>query len=131
MASFTTGWWGNVTFLPIPSCPIAIHGVFSCFVAERRNRPVAKLTVEQITAAEVLAFLQYCENERRVSIGTRNCRLAALRTFFSFVAAREPLFAAQCAEVLLVPTKRAPRRALRSLEPEEVQAILAQPDGNI
>ena len=104
--------------------------LFLCFVAERRNRPVAKLTVEQITAAEVLAFLQYCEDERRVSIGTRNCRLAALRTFFSFVAAREPLFAAQCAEVLLVPTKRAPRRALRSLEPEEVQAILAQPDGN-
>jgi site-specific recombinase XerD len=104
--------------------------LFLCFVAERRNRSVAKLTMEQITAAEVLAFLQYCEDERRVSIGTRNCRLAALRTFFSFVATREPLFAAQCAEVLLVPTKRAPRRALRCLEPEEVQAILAQPDGN-
>jgi len=104
--------------------------LFLRFVAERRKRPVAKLIVEQITATEVLAFLQYCEHERRVSTGTRNCRLAALRSFFAFVAAREPLLAAQCAEVLRIPTKRAPRRALRSLEPEEVEAILSQPNGN-
>ncbi len=85
--------------------------LFLCFVAERRNRPVAKLTVEQITAAEVLAFLQYCEDERRVSIGTRNCRLAALRTFFSFVAAREPLFCRPVCRSLAHPnqTGAAPR----------------------
>jgi site-specific recombinase XerD len=100
------------------------------FVAGRQKRPVAKLTIEQITATEALAFLQHCEQERKASIGTRNCRLAALRSFFSFVADREPLLAAQCAEVLRIPTKRALRRALRSLEMEEVRAILAQPNRN-
>jgi len=104
--------------------------LFLRFIADRRKRSVAKLTMEQITAAEVLAFLQHCEEERKVSIGTRNCRLAALRSFFSFVADREPLLAGQCAEVLRIPTKRAPHRSLRSLEREEVTAILAQPDRN-
>ena len=102
--------------------------LFLRFVAEQRKRAVAKLTVEQITAEEVLAFLDHCEQERQVSIGTRNCRLAALRSFFSFVAGHEPLFAAQCAEILRVPTKRAPRRSIRSMEVEEIEAILAQPN---
>jgi site-specific recombinase XerD len=104
--------------------------LFLRFVADRRKQSVAKLTIEQITATEVLAFLQHCEEERKVSIGTRNCRLAALRSFFCFVTDREPLLAAQCAEVLRIPTKRAPRRGLHSLELEEVTAILAQPNQN-
>jgi site-specific recombinase XerD len=64
--------------------------LFLRFVAVQRQRTVAKLTIEQITAREVLAFLDHCEKGRKVSIGTRNCRLAALRSFFSFVA-RSPL----------------------------------------
>jgi hypothetical protein len=43
---------------------------------------------------------------------TRNCRLAAIRSFFSFVAEHEPLAAKQCAEVLRVPFKRTIRRAM-------------------
>jgi site-specific recombinase XerD len=104
--------------------------LFLRFVATQRQQAVAKLTIEQITAKEVLAFLDYCEKDRQVSIGTRNCRLAALRSFFSFVAGREPLLAAQCAEILRVPTKRAPERSIRSMEVEEIEAILAQPNRN-
>jgi integrase len=59
------------------------------------------------------AFLQYTEQERGDSIGTRNCRLAALRSFFGFVAGREPATAEQCAEVLRIPTKKA--RTLRPI----------------
>lgn len=102
--------------------------LFLRFVAARRGKPVVRLTLSELTATEVIAFLHHLEVERGDTIGTRNCRLAALRSFFSFVAAREPALMAQCAEVLNVPTKKAPIRAPDYLEPEEVQAILAQPD---
>jgi len=72
--------------------------------------------------------LQQCEQERKVTIGTRNCRLAALHSFFTFVAEREPIYAAKCAEVLRIPTKREAVRAPFYLEPEEVDAIMLQPD---
>jgi site-specific recombinase XerD len=81
-----------------------------------------------LTASEVSAFLQYTEKERGDTIGTRNCRLSALRSFFSFVAGREPTAIAQCTEILRIPTKKAPIHAPSYLEPEEVKAILAQPD---
>ena len=102
--------------------------LFLRFVAQRRRRTVAQLTLGELTAAEVSAFLHYTEQERHDSIGTRNCRLAALRSFFGFAAGREPTAVAQCAEILRIPTKRAPAHAPYYLDPDEVEAILAQPD---
>ena len=102
--------------------------LFLRFVAERRKQMVAQLALADLTASEVSAFLRYTEQERGDTIGTRNCRLAALRSFFGFVAGREPTTIAQCAEILRIPTKKAPIYAPCYLEPEEVEAILAQPD---
>jgi site-specific recombinase XerD len=102
--------------------------LFLRFVADRRRRTVAQLGLADLTASEVSAFLTHTEQERRDTIGTRNCRLAALRSFFGFVAGREPTVIAQCTEILHIPTKKAPIHAAFYLEPEEVKAILAQPD---
>jgi site-specific recombinase XerD len=102
--------------------------LFLRFVAERRARPVAKIAFSDLTGAEVAAFLLHAEEERHDTIGTRNCRLAALRSFYGFVAGCEPQLAAQCAAVLRIPSKRAPIHAPIYLDPEEVAAILAQPD---
>jgi site-specific recombinase XerD len=98
------------------------------FVAGRRDRPVSSLKLSDLTEGEVLAFLNDVEMQRRATIGTRNCRLAALRSFFRFVADREPLAAAQCATVLRIPMKKGPRPAVSYLDSEEVTAILGQPD---
>jgi len=73
--------------------------LFLRLVSQRHNRTVPQLRLEDLTGSEVAAFLQYTEQERGDSIGTRNCRLAALRSFFGFVAGREPDRAEQCAEV--------------------------------
>jgi site-specific recombinase XerD len=102
--------------------------LFLRFAAQRRRRPVAQITLADLTASEVSAFLQHTEQERGDTIGTRNCRLSALRSFFSFVADREPMAIEQCTQVLHVPMKKAPIRAPCYLEAEEVKAILTQPD---
>jgi site-specific recombinase XerD len=102
--------------------------LFLRFVAERRKSRVANLRLEDLTGSEVLAFLHHLEHDRHSAVITRNCRLAALRSFFSFVADQEPLAAQHCSEVLRVPFKRAQRRAMTYLEPAEVGSILAQPD---
>jgi site-specific recombinase XerD len=98
------------------------------FVAGRHRRSVSSLTLAELTADEVLAFLKHVESERRTSIGTRNCRLAAIRSFYRFVVDREPLAAMQCAAVLRIPIKKGPRAEPEYLDSEEVAAILRQPD---
>jgi len=104
--------------------------LFLRFVAARHKRCVAQITLAELTATEVAAFLQESEVKRKVSIGTRNCRLAALRSFFSFVAEREPPAMAQCVAVLHIPTKKATKPAPSYLDSNEVEAILDQPDRN-
>ena len=81
-----------------------------------------------LDAREVLAFLQHLEDDRKVSVGTRNCRLAAIHSFFAFVAYREPLAIAQCSEIARIPVKKMNRPAMCYLEAEEITAILRQPD---
>ncbi len=104
--------------------------LFLRFGAARHKRSVAQITLAELTATEVAAFLQDSEDERKVSIGTRNCRLAALRSFFSLVAEREPAAMAQCVAVLHIPTKKASKPAPSYLDSSEVEAILDQPDRN-
>jgi len=102
--------------------------LFLRFVSARQRKEVAALGLESLTSAEVLAFLQHIEQERKATIRTRNCRLAAIRSFFTFAAGHEPLAAQHCAEVLRVPFKKAPQRALCYLESAEVSALLSKPD---
>ena len=72
--------------------------LFLRFVAQRRRRSVVQLILADLTASEVKAFLQYTEQERGDTIGTRNCRLSALRSFIGFVADREPTAIEQCTQ---------------------------------
>jgi site-specific recombinase XerD len=102
--------------------------LFLRFVAVRRRRTVSALTLDEMTGDEVLAFLKHVESERHTSIGTRNCRLAAIRSFYRFVADREPLAALQCAAVLRIPAKKGKSAEPEYLDIEEIAAILSQPD---
>ena len=98
------------------------------FVGARKRREISALSLSDLEGAEVLAFLQYLEDERKVSIGTRNCRLAAIHSFFAFVARREPLAVAQCGGIARIPVKKMNRPAMCYLDAEEITAILQQPD---
>ena len=69
--------------------------LFLRFVAECNHHPIVSLSLSELDAPTVLAFLQYLEKERKVSIGPRNCRLSALHAFFAFVAQQEPTAIAQ------------------------------------
>jgi len=102
--------------------------LFPRFVSGHVGRPVAALKLEDLAEAEVLAFLQHIESTRSVSIGTRNCRLAAIRSFFRFVAEREPATSSQCAAIPRIPTKKTSSQDVCYLDEEEVAAILRQPD---
>jgi integrase/recombinase XerC len=98
------------------------------YVSERKRCEIAKLSLEHLQASDVLAFLEHLEEDRKVSIGTRNCRLAAIHSFFAFVAHREPLAIAQCTGIARIPVKKRSRPAMCYMDAEEIAAILQQPD---
>ena len=98
------------------------------FASERQRRAIAELSLADLQADDVIAFLEHLEKNRKVSVGTRNCRLAAIHSFFGFVAHREPLAISQCAEIARIPDKKRSRPAMCYMDAEEIAAILREPD---
>lgn len=102
--------------------------LFFQFLAQKTRRPVSKLVLDDIDARHILAFLDHLESVRRNGVTTRNCRLAAIRCFTEHLLRHDPTRAEQYQRVLAVPTKKARAAAVTYLEPEEVEALLRQPD---
>jgi len=98
------------------------------FVAGVHGRPVARVTLADLTPEVLLAFLDHLETVRHNSVRTRNARLAVIHAFFRFVLDREPALATQCQRVLALPQKKTLRPRLGALSAEEVAHLLAQID---
>lgn len=76
------------------------------FVHQRLHRPPSRLNFEEIDAPLIAAFLDSLENERGVSIRSRNLRLTAVHSFFRYAAFEAPAHSAQIQRVLAIPSKR-------------------------
>src|ERR1039457_373489 len=79
------------------------------FAAVRCRCSVDQLVIEELTVPLVLDLLADLETSRGNTIRTRNSGLAAVQTFFRYVAGREPALAATCSPVLAIPAKKALR----------------------
>jgi len=110
--------------------PHTVHSYRDClvlllrFLSMHRNRSVAELDLTDLDAPGILAFLSYLEQERKNGAATRNVRLSAIHALFRFVASRNPEHLELSQQVLGIPFKRAPQRAVDYLEYEEIDAIL-------
>ncbi len=98
------------------------------FAHQQTGTQPSALTLEDLDAPLIAAFLDYLEHQRGNSPRTRNARLAAIHSMFRYAALRHPEHAALIARVLAVPTKRFERAIVTYLTPDEVDALLAAPD---
>ncbi|MGH9245494.1 MAG: tyrosine-type recombinase/integrase [Acidimicrobiales bacterium] len=98
------------------------------FAERRTGRSPHQLTIGDLDAALIGAFLNHLEAERGVSVRTRNARLTAIRSLFHFAAYRHPEHAALIQRVLAIPPKRTDKRLVTYLNEEETEALLAAPD---
>jgi integrase/recombinase XerD len=98
------------------------------FVQQKTGTPPARLELRQLDAPTIGAFLEHLERDRGNSARTRNVRLAAVHSFFHYCALRHPEHAALIQRVLAIPPKRAEKRTVTFLTPEEVNALLDSPD---
>jgi integrase/recombinase XerD len=102
--------------------------LFLLFVAQQKNISVSELRMEDMAVEEIIAFLDHLEEKRHNQTGTRNSRLAAVHSFFRYVAGIYPEALDQCQRILNIPFKRTASRTVEYLEYEEINAILRSVD---
>lgn len=98
------------------------------FASVRHGKPPVRLAVEDIDVDLVADFLLHGETARGNTARSRNTRLAAIRSFFRYVAMTDPTWLLHCQRILAMPSKRYVRRAVTFLDAEEIAALLAAPD---
>jgi site-specific recombinase XerD len=81
------------------------------FAADRLKVKPSALTLEQIDAGLVSAFLEHLEDKRKNAAVTRNVRLAAIKSFFRFLEYRQPAWcptfcAMSCRPCSMLPIRR-------------------------
>jgi site-specific recombinase XerD len=98
------------------------------FSQERLRKPPSDMSLTEIDAPLVGAFLDDLENTKGVSIRSRNLRLTAIHSFFRYAALEAPDHLGQIQRVLAIPNKRFTRKLISFLARAEVDALLAAPD---
>ena len=111
-----------------------IAGYRDCFrmllqyAVEQLGKSPSDLELEDLDTSFIGDFLDYLETTRANSARTRNARLAAIQSFFRYVALQEPACVLLCKRILAMPAKRYKRRPIDFLNREEIEALIAAPD---
>lgn len=97
-----------------------------CVQPRLHTTPVA-LTLAELDAPVISAFLDSLEHARGTSARSRHVRLAAMHAFFHYAALHAPTHSGVIQRVLALPTQRAERTPSAFLTDTETAALLAAP----
>lgn len=97
--------------------------LFLVFVASARRKPVTKLALADLSSQRVLEFLQMIELRRHNKPQTRNQRLAALHTFYRYLATHHLEMLNEAERVEGIPNKRTSPPETHYLEIEEIEQM--------
>ncbi len=111
-----------------PSPATAARSGWLGFVSTTTRKQPSTLDIADLDAPLIIAFLDHLEHDRHNTVRTRNNRLAAIHSLFSYAALHHPEHAASIQRVLAIPAKRYERRLLTWLTDDELDALLAAPD---
>lgn len=98
------------------------------FIYEQTGKTPIQLDWDDLDVATISAFLNHLEVDRHNSTRTRNVRLTAIRSLFSYAALRHPEHALGIQQVLAIPPKRFDKRIVTFLTATEVDALVDAPD---
>ena len=98
------------------------------FASARSGKTPSALSLADLDAPAITAFLQHLQDDRGNSVRTRNARLAAVHSLFAYAALRHPEHGALIQRVLAIPGKRRDRTDVTYLTPDEADALLAACD---
>jgi integrase/recombinase XerD len=98
------------------------------YAQQQLHKAPCDLTMPELDTPLLATFLEHLEQQRHNSTRSRNVRLAAIHSFFRYVALHEPQHSALAQRVLAMPSKRHIRRLIEFLTHDEVEALLAAPD---
>ncbi len=98
------------------------------FAQDRLRKLPTTVAFEDLDAPFIGRFLDQLETGRGNTPRSRNIRLAAIHSFFKYVALEDPSRGGLAQRVLAIPCKRHKTKPIDFLTRPEIEALLAAPD---
>lgn len=95
---------------------------------EEKGVPANSIELRMLNRNLASDFLDWLEVQRKVSVTTRNQRLAAMKAFAHYVQYRNPEYLENCTDIIAMRPKKHEKPVIPFLTEEELKALLAQPD---
>lgn len=98
------------------------------YFQEEKGVPANSIELRMLNRNLVSDFLDWLEAQRKVSVTTRNQRLAAMKAFAHYVQYRNPEYLENCTDIITMCPKKHEKPVIPFLTEDELKALLAQPD---
>jgi integrase/recombinase XerD len=98
------------------------------YFQEEKGVPANSIELRMLNRNLASDFLDWLEAQRKVSVTTRNQRLAAMKAFAHYVQYRNPEYLENCTDIIAMRPKKHEKPVIPFLTEEELKALLAQPD---
>lgn len=85
-----------------------------------------KITLDDVNKENILSYLRWIESERKVSVNTRNHRLAAFKSFASFLKKDRPEYIEKFVNICNIKPKAFLQKEISYLKPEGIKLLLSQ-----
>lgn len=112
----------------VKSYQFAIN-LFNEFIQEQHNKELYEVSMDDYTAENILAFMEWLENSRRNGISTVNQRLFEIRAFCKYLMRNDPLRIEALSAILDIEKRPVPAKGdFIYLDHRRLELLFAQPD---
>ena len=94
------------------------------YLNDTQNIKAEDVDIPLLTRETIIKYLEWLEKSRGSSVSTRNIRLAAIKSLFSYIQTQTPDYIYQCQQILSIPRKKEPGHTLEYLTVEGIKSVL-------
>ena len=94
------------------------------YLDDTQNIKAEDVDIPLLSRETIIKYLEWLEKSRGSSVSTRNIRLAAIKSLFSYIQTQTPDYIYQCQQILSIPRKKEPGHTLEYLTIEGIKSVL-------
>lgn len=94
------------------------------YLDDTQNIKAEDVDIPLLSRETIIKYLEWLEKSRGSSVSTRNIRLAAIKSLFSYIQTQTPDYIYQCQQILSIPRKKEPGHTLEYLTVEGIKSVL-------
>lgn len=94
------------------------------YLDDTQNIKAEDVDIPLLSRETIIKYLEWLEKSRGSSVSTRNIRLAAIKSLFSYIQTQTPDYIYQCQQILSIPRKKEHGHTLEYLTVEGIKSVL-------